>query len=116
MAEEILRRNLDRAFGPGPDFPHPSLLSRTMAAVRQDVAPSPIRRKAEVPTWLLPMVAVLLAIAIVAVVIGSNLLHRNSPVPVRPPTPVTTRSVSPQMMSPTSGWSNGSKGLLRTGD
>jgi sugar lactone lactonase YvrE len=31
MAEERLRRNLDRAFDPGPDFPNRLLLSRTMA-------------------------------------------------------------------------------------
>src|ERR1700680_348565 len=31
MADETLRLNLDRAFDPGPDFPHPLLLSRTMA-------------------------------------------------------------------------------------
>ena len=31
MAEETLRRNLDSAFDPGPDFPHPLLLSRTIA-------------------------------------------------------------------------------------
>jgi photosystem II stability/assembly factor-like uncharacterized protein len=31
MAEETLRRNLDRAFDPGSDFPHPLLLSRAMA-------------------------------------------------------------------------------------
>ena len=33
MAEETLRRNLDGAFDPGPDFPDPRLLSRAMAAV-----------------------------------------------------------------------------------
>ncbi|TMF38337.1 MAG: alpha/beta hydrolase [Chloroflexi bacterium] len=33
MAEETLRRNLYEAFDPGPGFPNPLLLSRTMAAL-----------------------------------------------------------------------------------
>ena len=42
MAEESLRRSLDAAFDPGPDFPDPRLLSRTMAAIAEaDAAPAP---------------------------------------------------------------------------
>jgi pimeloyl-ACP methyl ester carboxylesterase len=33
MAEDTLRRNLDEVFDPGPGFPDPLLLSRTMAAL-----------------------------------------------------------------------------------
>lgn len=33
MANEALRRNLDRAFDPGPDFPDRLLMSRTMALI-----------------------------------------------------------------------------------
>jgi pimeloyl-ACP methyl ester carboxylesterase len=33
MSEETLRRNLDEAFDPGPGFPDPLLLSRTLAAL-----------------------------------------------------------------------------------
>jgi len=36
MAEETLRRNLDTAFDPGPDFPNPLLLSRTIAMLDAD--------------------------------------------------------------------------------
>jgi photosystem II stability/assembly factor-like uncharacterized protein len=38
MAEETLRRNLDSAFDPGPDFPDSLLLSRTMAMLGADEA------------------------------------------------------------------------------
>lgn len=45
MAEDRLRRNLDEAFGPGPDFPDGLLLSRTMAALEAEEGPSVPRRR-----------------------------------------------------------------------
>ena len=116
MAEEILRRHLDLAFDPGPDFPHPSLLSRTMAAVAQDAVRPVRRRKLDRPAWLLPLVAALLVIAIAMAVIASNLLHHRPTVPVHPAAPPVTRSYVAQMMSATSGWSRPNGTLLRTAD
>src|SRR5881397_99168 len=43
MAEESLRRSLDAAFDPGPDFPDPRLLSRTMATLAE-VESAPTKR------------------------------------------------------------------------
>ncbi len=39
MAEETLRRNLERAFDPGPDFPDALLMSRTMAILQAEAKP-----------------------------------------------------------------------------
>jgi hypothetical protein len=43
MAEETLRRNLDEVFDPGPGFPDPLLLSRTIAAL-ESAEPTADRR------------------------------------------------------------------------
>ena len=39
MAEERLRRNLEMALDPGPDFPSHQWLSRTMAALDEEAHP-----------------------------------------------------------------------------
>ena len=54
MAEEMLRRNLDRAFDPGPDFPNRLLLSRTMAMLDADVVSAGRSKRLERPSigWL----------------------------------------------------------------
>jgi photosystem II stability/assembly factor-like uncharacterized protein len=83
MAEERLKRNLDDAFDPGPDFPSHLWLSRTMALLEKE-APSPRRRKLlqRQPTWLLPLVASFLAVAVVAaLVFAGQLLRTQSIVP-----------------------------------
>ena len=90
MAEEILRLNLDRAFDPGPYFPHPSLLSRTMAMLDVEVN-RPHRR----PSYALPtlpraamqlvaaVMIVVLAVAAVAVFLAIH--HPFGPTPVHAP-------------------------------
>ena len=40
MADETLRHSLARAFDPGPDYPHPMLLSRTMAMLDASATPA----------------------------------------------------------------------------
>jgi photosystem II stability/assembly factor-like uncharacterized protein len=75
MAEETLRRNLMRAFDAGPEFPHPLLLSRAMAALElEDRVPRDRSRRAR-PAWIMPAVAALLAVVIVAtlVLVGRGL-------------------------------------------
>lgn len=47
MADDVLRRNLQLALDPGPVFPDPSLLARTMAAVAAEAAGVAGRR----PEW-----------------------------------------------------------------
>jgi photosystem II stability/assembly factor-like uncharacterized protein len=87
MAEETLRRNLTRAFDPGPDFPDPLLLSRTMAALSApDVADSPRKSfRLALGRRTLGLIAVLTLIAVLAVSAGAfiaiNLsIHRSIPV------------------------------------
>jgi photosystem II stability/assembly factor-like uncharacterized protein len=88
MADEILRRNLDRAFDPGPDFPHAMLLSRTIAMLVADVTPEHSARINRRPTWLMPIVAALLAVAIVAtLVLTARALHPKASVPAHPVPP-----------------------------
>jgi hypothetical protein len=89
MAEETLRRNLDSAFDPGPGFPHPSLLSRTMALVEvESVKPRDTRRTAR-PTWLVPAIAVVLAVLLVAgLVLAGQVMHSKLTVPVKPVLPL----------------------------
>lgn len=86
----------------------------------------PLRRgRIAQPAWLLPAVAVLLAIAIIiAVIAGSRLLHFNQPIPVAPPQHGAAApagcpgwTVSPQnqgsneasdrMTSSSTGWASG---------
>ncbi len=52
MADETLRRNLDRAFDPGPDFPQRLLLSRTMAALPGSSLAFPL---ANCVCWIIPL-------------------------------------------------------------
>ena len=90
MAEETLRSNLDRAFDPGPDFPHPSLLSRTMAMLDAEAAPPHLTRSATrrvFPRSVMRLVAgalmIVLALAAVAVFLATH--HPIGPVPVHTP-------------------------------
>jgi len=87
MAEETLRRNLMRAFDAGPEFPHPLLLSRTMAAVQ--AADVPVRPRRQIRYQLrrrtLRLVAVVVVIAVAAVSTGlfvaiNRYAHRAVPV------------------------------------
>jgi hypothetical protein len=73
MAEETLRRSLDRAFDPGPDFPDRLLLSRTMAAL-ETTATRPRRRG--VFRWsprAMTLIGAAIAAALVVTVTGAFL-------------------------------------------
>ncbi|SRR5713101_294639 len=79
MADETFRRNLEGAFDPGPGFPDPLLLSRTMAALQADAIttrPRPeIRMRAlRFPRTAMALVAAVLLVALVAAAIGAFLL------------------------------------------
>src|ERR1700693_1924038 len=118
MAEETLRRNLDSAFDPGPDFPHPLLLSRTMAILdakaktagrgRERLMSHP-RFSAALPRRNLQLVAaalvVVLAVAAVAAFLAINQYsHRSVPVRTRPVAASGTCFQGFHMVSPTVGW------------
>jgi len=91
MAEETLRRNLDSAFDPGPDFPHPLLLSRTIAMLETEATTSGRdarwkshkrpQRLADAPRFMV-FTAALLAIATAAtLVFAAQALHLTRLVP-----------------------------------
>lgn len=85
MAEERLKRNLESAFDPGPDFPHRLWLSRTMAALEPDDRASRDRPPSVRPAWLMPALAALLAVAIVAtLVLVGHALRSEQITPVKP--------------------------------
>jgi hypothetical protein len=74
MAEETLRRSLDRAFDPGPDFPDRLLLSRTMAMLDKEIGATGrgTRWKSQrrtPPSWLLPRAVLQLAAGALIVVL-----------------------------------------------
>jgi photosystem II stability/assembly factor-like uncharacterized protein len=104
MADELLRRNLGEAFDPGVGFPHPLLLSRTMAAI---AAEAPAAQGARARRRLsghgdppgdglraMGLVAALLAVAIVAaLLLGAHVLRPKTTTPVAPPTVPPTSQV-----------------------
>jgi len=67
VAEELLRRNLERAFDPGPDFPSRLLLSKTMALVGS--VGQERRRRGKFGISLTPATWRLVAAALVVLVI-----------------------------------------------
>lgn len=91
MAEERLRRNLDEAFDPGPGFPDPTLVSRTVALL--DSAPARTRsRGTPAPgrprRWrdLNPALAAALIVVILVAAIGAFLAVQHlfpSPTPAK---------------------------------
>src|ERR1700687_3784115 len=92
MAEEMLRRNLDRAFDPGADFPNRLLLSRTMAMLNADATTAGRlkRRERSRLGWPLPpmrLVAIVMALVVAVAATAAFLaLHRFfAPVPVHTP-------------------------------
>lgn len=91
MAEERLKRNLDVAFDPGADFPSHLWLSRTMALLETETPSLRRRRKLPQPIWLLPFVAVFLAVALVmALVFAARMLRTQSVVPANGAPQATT--------------------------
>jgi photosystem II stability/assembly factor-like uncharacterized protein len=82
MAEERLKRNLDVAFDPGPDFPSHLWLSRTIDLLGRETPATRRRGQLHQPTWLLLPVAAFLAVAlVVALVLAAQLLRMQSVVP-----------------------------------
>lgn len=92
MAEETLRRNLESAFDPGPDFPDGLLLSRTMAILRAESGTTVRARWSgrHRLSWQRPAIrlAAILMVVIVAVAATAAFLtmHRFlAPVPAHTP-------------------------------
>ena len=132
MADDTLKRNLDRAFDPGPDFPHPLLMSRTMANLDAEAKTAgrgqERRMRDRRQPWAITLVAALLALAIVAALLfTARSLHPKQVTPANP-IPHQTASgascsvqaserpsqvVPEKMLSPTTGWA---QGALRTTD
>lgn len=118
MADEVLRRNLDRAFDPGPDFPHRLLVSRAMAVLATEAkiagrTQDRFRRK----TWFrvaLPqtgtrLMAALLILLLVVAAAGALLavnqyIHRSVPVRTHPVSATGTCSQGLQMATAKVGW------------
>jgi photosystem II stability/assembly factor-like uncharacterized protein len=86
MAEERLRRNLDTALEPGPDFPSPLWLSRTMAGLAVE-APARTHRPGRLrqPKWLVTVVAVCLVLAILVTLVASRVLLSRQTIPSNEP-------------------------------
>ena len=132
MADDTLKRNLDRAFDPGQDFPHPWLMSRTMAMLDAEAKTAGRGRERRIrdrrQPWAMTLVATLLALAIVAALLfTARSLHSRQ---VTPANPIPHRAASnascsvhlperpsqvipEKMLSPTTGWA---QGALRTTD
>jgi len=87
MADETLRRNLDRVFDPGPDYPHPLLLSRTMAMLDTSAAPAGRagRRQWPLPSMRLAAIAIAVIVTVVATAAFLALHRVTAPVPVHTP-------------------------------
>jgi photosystem II stability/assembly factor-like uncharacterized protein len=113
MADETLRRNLDRAFDPGPDFPNRLLLSRTMAMVDVDAAARDRdgRTRSREQLWkgwprpairlgAISMAAIVAVAATAALVVGVHVWReRNATVPVNGPHAAPGNSLLPVLSS-----------------
>lgn len=95
MAEERLKRNLDIAFDPGPDFPSPLWLSRAMAALVVEGEPRGGKGRRRTP-WRGPwnllrrsqmlMAVVVLVVVILAASVAFFAIHQSiQPTPAQPP-------------------------------
>jgi len=108
MAEDALHRNLSAVFDPGPGYPSPGLVSRAIAALPDPGAGRhrmPARLRIE---WVLPLVAALLAIAIVATLIFMGRVLHNAVVPVHVgPGALSCGTSGPGPFPPTEGGSEG---------
>jgi photosystem II stability/assembly factor-like uncharacterized protein len=84
MAEEMLRRNLENAFDPGPDFPDRLLLSRTMAMLEKEIATG--HRAIAAPSGLRPglrlvaaAMVLLVALAAAGAILAAHDFRRPAP-------------------------------------
>lgn len=122
MADEMLRRNLEASFDPGPDFPNSLLLSRTMAALNADAgsAAGGMNRKSPGQyslTWLRPgmrLTAVLMAVTVAVAATAAFLaIHRFfAPAPVQSHSSSVSRSCSQgnlHMVTSSVGWNGTSR-------
>lgn len=96
MADELLRRNLERAFNPGSDFPSRLLLSRTMALVGS-VSQEPRRRAKLAISFVQSTRRVVAAAVVLLVIVGAVGLFLSTRGSVPPsvasqsrPNPITT--------------------------
>jgi photosystem II stability/assembly factor-like uncharacterized protein len=97
MAEERLKRNLDVTFDPGPDFPGDLWLSRTIGLLEREMAGPRRRGQLHQLQWLLPLVAAILAVAVVvALVFAAQLQRARSVVPAN----TTPRAVAGTLVLP----------------
>lgn len=134
MDDLSFRAEFHRALDPTVP-PAPWLREAVREGLRRRIAARPRRRalrgRLSQPAWLLPAIAVLLAVAIIiAVVAGTRLLHFNQTIPVGPPqhgaaapagcpewsvTPPNGQpdQASDRMTSASTGWASGA---LRTTD
>lgn len=104
MAEERLKRNLESAFDSGPDFPHRSWLSRTMAAIELEDRSFQGRSPRVRPSWVMPAIALVLAVAIVSTLLTvSHLLHAKNSVPVQQVPSPQAPTPTPQILSKAAG-------------
>ncbi|HEX9099879.1 MAG TPA: hypothetical protein VF956_10375 [Candidatus Dormibacteraeota bacterium] len=117
MADETLRRNLETAFDPGPDFPDRLLLSRTMAYLNAQAARprQGSRWKAARPwrlSWLRPglrpvaiLMVVVVAVAASAAILTARLLSsRFAPAHLTQPTGSCSSGALLHMVNATTGW------------
>jgi len=100
MAEDTLRRNLERAFAAPPDFPDRLLLSRTMAAIPADAAGEAVRRGMPRLSPRVVAVAMVLILAIGTFAVVSLLRRSPSPAPSHNPLVIFPT----RMISKTDGW------------
>src|SRR5947207_1616193 len=125
MAEELLRRNIERAFSPPPSFPESRLVSRTMAIVASPAAQAgtsaakPGRWAGSLGTRTAHALAVILVLVVVGAAAGVYVaLHR----PDGQVTPSHGPIIFPtKMVSATAGWAVTDRGgkpplLWRTTD
>src|ERR1700674_5051 len=135
MADEMLRLNLNRAFDPGPGFPNPLLLSRTMAMLKaqapaagQDAAAAgdaaTVRQTGHTKLhnrggvapqrlhWASTLMAVLLVLAIAATVFAARALRSHTGPVQTPPHGSRICSGNLHMVTDKVGW----EGTSRTTD
>ncbi len=117
MADETLRRNLDSAFDPGPDFPDRLLLSRTIAFVNAQAAKTgqDVRWRALPPwrlSWRRPglrpaaiLMVVVVAVAAWAAILSAHLLSsRFAPAHPTQSTGSCSSGALLHMVNATTGW------------
>jgi photosystem II stability/assembly factor-like uncharacterized protein len=117
MAEETLRRNLETAFDPGPDFPDRLLLSRTMAMLDPQAAttgrdigwkgslPWRLNRRPQILRLAAVLMVVVVAVAASAAILTAHLLStRFTPATPAPSARSCSSGALLHMVNATIGW------------